>query len=319
MASGTIKAVIGRSDIVNNLTTNDSTKVLSAAQGYALNSKVAHYGEQYITNVSSSNIGSITDTGTYIAYFESSVVPVAGWGTIDVVNTTGTITQIITTQNVHKFRRYVRNTSTWTDWTEFALNSKTSPVIDGLYLPSGVTSCDQLTTTGTYSINGSAISQLTDEPDSSAAILFVNASMNNYINQKWVSLNGEKIFERCRNYDMIWSGWQQLALNSNIAPYQTGCVILQIEMPDSSGPRIINGKKFTTRIRQSILALYSDQNGNTVLFSIYVGSSSWDPTVNIIFKSATYNPTITPTIVGDDILLSGLSNWGRGYAMGQFS
>lgn len=40
MASGTIKAVVGRSDIVNNLTTNDSTKVLSAAQGKTLNSKI---------------------------------------------------------------------------------------------------------------------------------------------------------------------------------------------------------------------------------------------------------------------------------------
>lgn len=34
---------VNKSDIVNNLTTNDSTKVLSAAQGYALNSKFANY------------------------------------------------------------------------------------------------------------------------------------------------------------------------------------------------------------------------------------------------------------------------------------
>jgi len=32
------------SDIVNNLTTNDPTKVLSAAQGYALNSNIANFG-----------------------------------------------------------------------------------------------------------------------------------------------------------------------------------------------------------------------------------------------------------------------------------
>ena len=31
---------INKSDIVNNLTTNDETKPLSAAQGYALNSKI---------------------------------------------------------------------------------------------------------------------------------------------------------------------------------------------------------------------------------------------------------------------------------------
>jgi len=36
MASGTIKAYVPRSDIADNLTTNDSTKVLSAKQGYTL-------------------------------------------------------------------------------------------------------------------------------------------------------------------------------------------------------------------------------------------------------------------------------------------
>lgn len=40
MASGTIKSVVPRSDIVNNLTTNDSTKVLSAAQGKVLNEQI---------------------------------------------------------------------------------------------------------------------------------------------------------------------------------------------------------------------------------------------------------------------------------------
>ena len=31
---------VSKTDIVNNLTTNDATKVLSAAQGYELNSKI---------------------------------------------------------------------------------------------------------------------------------------------------------------------------------------------------------------------------------------------------------------------------------------
>jgi hypothetical protein len=43
MASGTIKAVVPKSDIVDNLTTNDSTKVLSAAQGYSLSNQMAKY------------------------------------------------------------------------------------------------------------------------------------------------------------------------------------------------------------------------------------------------------------------------------------
>ena len=42
MASGTIKSVVPRSDIVDNLTTNDSTKVLSAAQGKALADQAAN-------------------------------------------------------------------------------------------------------------------------------------------------------------------------------------------------------------------------------------------------------------------------------------
>ena len=47
MASGTIKSVVPRSDIINNLTTNDSTKVLSAAQGYALNNKTIQNTESF--------------------------------------------------------------------------------------------------------------------------------------------------------------------------------------------------------------------------------------------------------------------------------
>ena len=40
MASGTIKAVVGREDIVDNLTTNDGTKVLSAKQGKVLSDQI---------------------------------------------------------------------------------------------------------------------------------------------------------------------------------------------------------------------------------------------------------------------------------------
>lgn len=53
MATGTIKAVVSKSDVVNNLTTNDSTKVLSAAQGKALNDKIATYsiGTNTLANI----------------------------------------------------------------------------------------------------------------------------------------------------------------------------------------------------------------------------------------------------------------------------
>ena len=49
MANGTIKAVVGRSDIVNNLTTNDSTKVLSAAQGKALSDQITNIQNSSLT------------------------------------------------------------------------------------------------------------------------------------------------------------------------------------------------------------------------------------------------------------------------------
>ena len=40
MASGTIKAVVSRADVVDNLTTNDATKVLSAKQGKTLSDQI---------------------------------------------------------------------------------------------------------------------------------------------------------------------------------------------------------------------------------------------------------------------------------------
>ena len=64
MASGTIKSVVPRSDIVNNLTTNDSTKVLSAAQGKALkdNADAITYGSNIPSN---SNLNDYKTPGYY--------------------------------------------------------------------------------------------------------------------------------------------------------------------------------------------------------------------------------------------------------------
>ena len=47
-------------DLVNNLTTNDSTKALSAAQGYALNSNIANTTTYLATSYITANKGSIT-------------------------------------------------------------------------------------------------------------------------------------------------------------------------------------------------------------------------------------------------------------------
>ena len=67
MASGTIKAVVPKSDIVNDLNTNDSTKVLSAAQGYSLSNQIAKYGNLEITtkNGGGSENNVTLDTGSF--------------------------------------------------------------------------------------------------------------------------------------------------------------------------------------------------------------------------------------------------------------
>ena len=56
---------INKSDIVNNLTTNDETKPLSAAQGYALNSKIAPLDGVYGGYI------------TYDGYFYAVVIPIS--------------------------------------------------------------------------------------------------------------------------------------------------------------------------------------------------------------------------------------------------
>lgn len=61
MASGTIKAVVAKSDIADNLTTNDSTKVLSAKQGKLLNDHIAN-------NVAELFWGQITTTDTEYSF-----------------------------------------------------------------------------------------------------------------------------------------------------------------------------------------------------------------------------------------------------------
>ena len=60
MASGTIKAVVAKGDIADNLTTDDSTKVLSAKQGKLLNDHIANcveFGTEVTYNVPISTAG----------------------------------------------------------------------------------------------------------------------------------------------------------------------------------------------------------------------------------------------------------------------
>lgn len=99
------------------------------------------------------------------------------------------------------------------------------------------------------------------------------------------------------------------------APNDTA--VYKIYMPDSTGPRIVNGKNLSKFTRQPILCCYSDQIGVLFVFLIFTGQKSWDPIVKMIFTTAQgYQPIVTPTVDGNDILLSGLGNWGQGYAIG---
>lgn len=60
MASGTIKAVVSKSDIVNNLTTSTTGKVLDASQGKALkdsvDTKITDSGNDNTSKIASMNI-----------------------------------------------------------------------------------------------------------------------------------------------------------------------------------------------------------------------------------------------------------------------
>ena len=119
MASGTIKAVVGRSDIVNNLTTNDSTKVLSAAQGYALNNK--------LITISSGSLHDIKSSGAY--YLTNAVTdkPTSTGGSY-VVGSNGSVVSGIFTQNTTGNTYAVRyDGSTWS-YEQLALNSRLNNV-----------------------------------------------------------------------------------------------------------------------------------------------------------------------------------------------
>jgi len=76
MASGTIKAVVPKSDIVDNLTTNDSTKVLSAAQGYSLNGKLGKIKNIYLVKKLSISLSAASNAmgGYYGAVTVDSVI-----------------------------------------------------------------------------------------------------------------------------------------------------------------------------------------------------------------------------------------------------
>lgn len=90
MASGTIKAVVPKSDIVNDLTTNDSTKVLSAAQGYALNSKIANAVSTY--TLSSGTTATYTNIKLGALFF----VARADYMYSGMIDPTGDITGLVT-------------------------------------------------------------------------------------------------------------------------------------------------------------------------------------------------------------------------------
>ncbi len=125
MASGTIKAVVGRSDIVDNLTTNDDTKVLSAKQGKILSDQIATsaIGNSPIDIASNTDLNTLQTPGYYKCNTSSAVqslshCPVQYVFTMQVLAGSGnvyTIQELTQMHDGHKYRR-TRSSTTWTDW-----------------------------------------------------------------------------------------------------------------------------------------------------------------------------------------------------------
>lgn len=125
------------SDIVDNLTTNDSTKPLSAAQGYALNNKIPT-GNAYdtIQIPAGSDLNNYRTPGTFIVPNDSvasqiSNMPYSASGRLIVMNRTTSsyiVQEYYTTSSAPTkcVRNY--NNGTWTDWEWIALKSDISVI-----------------------------------------------------------------------------------------------------------------------------------------------------------------------------------------------
>jgi hypothetical protein len=134
MASGTIKAVLSRSDVANNLTTSTAGKVLDASQGKILSDQIGTLNSNLEKLNSESNttndilVDALNVTGTKFFKAGSSYtgsVPNSfyKYGTFEVF-TRGTTKIVIAQSQAGEMAINTYYSSAWSGWNELALNSK---------------------------------------------------------------------------------------------------------------------------------------------------------------------------------------------------
>lgn len=115
---------MNQSSIVDNLTTDDGTKALSAAQGKALSDKMDGVA------VPNGDCNNATETGRYYTSLSTANAPSATHWVIDVIkyndNEISQIARNVYTSNVVCTRAKLNGT--WSTWEELALNSNLADV-----------------------------------------------------------------------------------------------------------------------------------------------------------------------------------------------
>ena len=258
MASGTIKSVVPRSDIVNNLTTNDSTKVLSAAQGKALkdiadtlSTKVNNvYNKTFsmganntitITRTTQHQNYIITASSTshdqvFIVASNGGIANLGSYGAAAWSNNDETLTIVINTyrgvtiQSDNTINYTLSTTSgTFTDNSNWKPYSK----IDGIEIPNNA-DLNDYKTPGTYYCASAGNAQTIINKPSAVNVGFtmqVYRKSSAYYNQVIQSYgtNGGGIFVRTST-SAGWQPWFSDAtdiagLNSKITPSVSECGI----------------------------------------------------------------------------------------------
>jgi hypothetical protein len=77
---------------------------------------------------------------------------------------------------------------------------------------------------------------------------------------------------------------------------------------------IMNGAITFYKRRNPILCVYTTQSGGMNIFVIFSGQNGTD--WNLAITNIVGTSTLTATIDGDNIKISGIGSWGTGYAIG---
>ena len=136
MASGTIKAVLSRGDVANNLTTSTAGKVLDASQGKILSDQIGNIDNKLEKNVFTNNTdaNSYTTFGFYhVGISSNSPEGITQFGMLCVfTGGSGFVAQLFIETNNKMYFRYRNNSSSnWLAWQLVGLFSQIANVANG--------------------------------------------------------------------------------------------------------------------------------------------------------------------------------------------